>query len=435
MKETISMSIKEIDRAGVFKRLVAKEIKQNQAAKILGISTRQIKRLLKKYKREGAAGLVHKLRGVKGNRAIKDEEKEKISMLISHKYHDFGPTLAWEKLTEVHGFSLSDETIRKVMIEKGLWKARQRKRVRLHQLRERRSCLGELIQADGSPHDWFEGRAPKSTLLVFIDDATGKLMHLEFVESESTKAYFTALFHYLIKHGRPVAFYVDKHGVFRVNTTKGGSADTSDSNGITQFGRAMEELSIGVIFADTAQAKGRVEKTNRTLQDRLVKEMRLREIKSWEEGNAFLAEFMEIYNKKFAVVPKSPSNMHRPLLSSQHLENILCLKYQRTLSKQLTLSYGNKIYQIKTERPTYALRHARVTIEDREGTAVRITYKGKELAYSVITLRPKAEIIDSKNLNRAVDRLSKQIGIPITITENIPWKPAANHPWRQFRAA
>lgn len=164
------------------------------------------------------------------------------------------------------------------MITVGLWIAKERTIVPLHQLRERRECLGELVQADGSPHDWLEGRAPKCTLLVFIDDATGKLLHLEFVTSESTHAYFSAVRHYLEKHGRPVTFYTDKNGVFRVNTTKGKTADTSDSNGLTQFGRAMEELAIACIFAESAEAKGRVERVNQTLQDRLVKEIRLKGI-------------------------------------------------------------------------------------------------------------------------------------------------------------
>lgn len=433
MKGVISMSNKEADRVGVIQRLINREIRQRHAAGILGISTRQVKRLVREYRRHGTAGLIHKGRGKVSNRAIPDEEKKQMINIISNNYTDFGPTLAWEKLVENHGIRYSDETIRKLMIGAELWKSRKRRIVSLHQLRERRDCLGELVQADGSPHDWFEGRFPKCTLLVFIDDATGKLLHLEFAESESTAAYFRSVRRYLEKHGRPVTFYVDKHGVFRVNTTKGKSADTSDNNGLTQFGRAMMELDIGCIFAESAEAKGRVERVNQTLQDRLVKEMRLRGINNIEEGNKYLPEFIGIFNRKFAVVPKSPANMHRPLLPAHNLDDILCLKYTRILSKQLSVSYGNRIYQIQTQRPAYAMRYAPVTVrEDFDGN-VRIAYKEKFLDYSILKERPKAEIADSKSLNRAVDSISASLGIPIRIIDRVPRKPAMDHPWRQYQ--
>lgn len=435
MKEMISMSEQEADRVGIMQRLEAKELKQGQAAKLLKISVRQVKRLIKGYRSEGAKGLIHKGRGRTGNRALPDSEKDHMLKLIKTKYADFGPTLACEKLDELHGIKRADETVRKLMISVGLWIAKERKIVRLHQLRQRRSCLGELVQIDGSPHDWFEGRAKNCTLLVCIDDATGKLLHLEFVTSESTQAYFTAVRTYLQKHGRPLAWYMDKHGVFRVNTTKGKTAGTSDSNGLTQFGRAMKELDIACIFADSPEAKGRVEKVNGTLQDRLVKEMRLRGIGSMEQGNAYVEEFMSVFNRKFAVVPKSPVNLHRPLLPTQTLDALLCEKYTRILSKQLSISYESKIYQIQTERPLYAMRHAPVTIEKATTGTIRIVYKGQTLSYTIVKEQPKAEIVDSKNLNTTVDRLSARTDIPIRVTDRSYYKPAADHPWRQYQQA
>lgn len=431
MKGIISMSIAEIERVKVMERLAVKQIKQKHAAKQLDLSVRQVKRLIKAYRKQGAAGLVHKLRGTKGNRTIAREEKDRMTNLIKQYYPDFGPTLAWEKLTEFHRVTCSDETVRKVMIEAELWREHKRKIVILHQLRERRACLGELVQVDGSPHDWFEGRSSYCTLLVFIDDATGKLLWLEFAVSESSASYFLAMKHYLAKNGKPLVLYVDKHGIFRVNTTKGKSADTIDSNGLTQFGRAMEELSIGVIFAETAQAKGRVERVNQTLQDRLVKEMRLKGISTIKEANDYLPEYMELFNRKFAVVPKSPVNMHRPLLPIQNLDEILCLKYTRILSRQLSISYGNKIYQIQTERPAYAMRHAPVTVQEDLSGNVRIVYKGQSLAYTILKEQPKADIVDSKSLNNAVDRISRSLGIPIAVAK-IPWVPGRDHPWRQY---
>lgn len=431
MKGIISMSIAEVERVKAMERLAVKQIKQKHAAKQLGLSVRQVKRLIKAYRKQGAAGLVHKLRGTKGNRAIAREEKDRMTDLIKQHYPDFGPTLAWEKLTELHRVTCSDETVRKVMIEAQLWKQHKRKIVVLHQLRERRDCLGELVQADGSPHAWFEGRSPYCTLLVFIDDATGKLLWLEFAQSESTASYFLAIKHYLERNGKPLILYVDKHGIFRVNTTKGKSADTTDSNGLTQFGRAMEELSIGVIFAETAEAKGRVERVNQTLQDRLVKEMRLKGISTIKEANDYLPEYMELFNRKFAVVPKSPVNMHRPLLPIQNSDEILCLKYTRILSRQLSISYGNKIYQIQTERPAYAMRHAPVTVQEDLSGNVRIVYKGQSLVYTILKEQPKADIVDSKSLNIAVDRISRSLSIPITVAK-IPWAPGRNHSWRQY---
>ena len=426
MKGIISMSEQEVDRVGIMQRLAAKEIKQRHAAGLLHISIRQVKRLLRAYKAHGAKGLIHKGRGKTGNRALPQKEKNRMLDIIKTNYADFGPTLACEKLAEVHCMYRADETVRKLMIDAGLWIAKERKIVRLHQHRERRDCLGEMVQADGSPHDWFEGRSPSCTLLVFIDDATGKLLHLEFVQSESTHAYFAAVGHYLKKHGRPVVFYVDKHGVFRVNTTKGKTADTSDSNGLTQFGRAMTELAIGCIFADSAEAKGRVERVNQTLQDRLVKEMRLRGISTMEQGNRYVEEFMEQFNRKFAVIAKSPVNMHRPLLPTHNLNEILCEKHTRILSKQLSLSFENKIYQIQTDRPAYAMRHAPVTVQKDTVGSICITYKGKSLSYTIVKEQPRAEIVDSKHLNVAVDRLSARIGIPILIAEKSYDRPAVN---------
>ena len=344
------------------------------------------------------------------------------------RYADFGVTLAHEKLVEYHGVVFSRETLRKAMITAQLWKPRHKKYVTLHQLRERRSCEGELVQLDGSPHDWFEGRAPKCTLLVFIDDATGKLKHLKFAVSESTANYFIATGEYLLLHGKPLILYMDKHGVFRVNTSKSGSSSTADSNGLTQFGRAMDELRIGTIFAETAEAKGRVERVNQTLQDRLVKEMRLKGISSIEAANKYLPEFIDLFNRKFAVAPKDKANMHRRLESHENLKDILCEKHTRVLSKQLIVSYKTLVYQIQTKRPTYAMRYAPVEVRETAGGVVTISYQKKQLEYTIIKQQPKAEIVDSKHLNLKVDEIVK--------TNNahhgsMVRRSANDHPWRQ----
>ena len=232
--------------------------------------------------------------------------------------------------------------------------------------------------------------------------------------------------HYLVRNGKPCTLYVDKHGVFRVNTTKAESAGTGDSNGRTQFGRAMDELKIDVICAETAEAKGRVERANQTLQDRLVKEMRLLGINTMEEGNTYVQNtYMEIFNKKFSVVPKSPTNMHTPLVETENLENILCIKHTRTLSKQLSCSYQDRIYQINTERPLYTMRHAKVEIQETMEHEIRILYNGASLPYTTIKRQQKAFVVDAKQLNETVDACIQK--------QKTPWIPPANHPWRQYQ--
>lgn len=427
MKGIISMSMKETSRISILEKLMKKEIKQKHASHMLDLSVRQIQRLVRRYKRLGATGIPHKLRGTISNHKISDREIKPALEIIRNRYADFGITLAHEKLVTHHGVTFSRETLRQAMITSHLWHPKQRKLVQLHQMRERRSCEGELVQLDGSPHDWFEGRSLRCTLLVFIDDATGKLKHLKFVVSESTANYFMATGEYLLLHGKPLAFYLDKHGVFRVNTTKAQTAATDDSNGLTQFGRAMGELAIELIFAATPQAKGRVERVNQTLQDRLVKEMRLRDINTMQEANSYLPEFIEFFNRKFAVTPKEKTNLHRPLLVHDNLDRILSEQHARILSKQLTLSYQNKICQIKTDRPTYAMRYAPVLVRQDMQGKITIEYKGKQLNYTILTQQPKAEIVDSKHLNLTIDHIRQEyIHHP-----NKAHTPKFDHPWRK----
>lgn len=267
---------------------------------MLDLSLRQVKRLCKGYKEAGASALASKRRGRPSNNRLPAQATAKARGLLRANYYDFGPTLAHEKLSETHGLRLSVESVRQLMISEGLWKPRRARQAVIHQLRERRSRVGELIQIDGSPHDWFEGRAPRCTLLVMVDDATSRLMHMQFVEAETTFNYFEAVRAYIARHGKPRAFYSDKFSVFRVNIPA-----ALTGTGLTQFGRAMKELGIELICAHSPQAKGRVERANQTLQDRLVKELRLRAISSVGAANAYLPEFIADFNSRFAVSPRS----------------------------------------------------------------------------------------------------------------------------------
>jgi hypothetical protein len=341
--------------------------------------------------------------------------KKQALNLLKTKYKGFGPTLAHEKLVEREKLKLSDESVRQLMIAEHLWKPRKAKKVVTHQLRERRACFGELIQIDGSPHDWFEGRAEACVLLVFIDDATGKLLQLRFVDSESFFSYCQAAEGYFKHYGKPVAFYSDKHGIFRVNVPSAGSGDA-----LTQFGRAMQELDIQIICANSPQAKGRVERIIQTLQDRLPKELRLRGISTMADGNAYLPEFMADLNQRFAVDARSSVNAHRPLTPKDDLARILTWQETRTLSKNLTLQFQKIVYQIQTDRPTYALRNAQVRVCVNAQEEITILYNGKALPYSIYKQQPKqAEIVSAKQLSHALQE------------KRLPPKPAPDHPWRR----
>lgn len=415
------MSAKEFDRIPILKKLVKGKMTTAKAAEILGLSTRQVKRIKKRFKQSGAQGIVHTGRGRVGNRAIPAKEIERIITIVRKKYPDFGPTLALEKLKRRHRVTIGRERLRLAMIDAGIWKPKRRRYVVVHQQRKRREREGELVQLDGSPCAWFEERGPYCTLLVSIDDATGKLKSLRFAMSETTIEYFQLVKVYISSFGKPKAWYTDKYGVFRVNNKKGGSANTSDNNGLTQFARAMQELSIKMIFANSPQAKGRVEKVNGTLQDRLVKEMRLKGISTIKEGNKFLPEFVRQYNRKFAVEPVNPKDAHRALLPSENLEKILVKKEARVLSKNLEFQYKNTTYQVKTQRPTYSMRHAPVVVSESRNGNIGVYYKDKKLKVKQVEKLPPQPIANPKTLNQQVDKVVR-----------IPRKPARDHPWRQF---
>ena len=337
----VIMSERELNRIEVLSQVTQGRMTAVTAANVLGLSRRQIHRLLKTFQSEGAAAIRHKARGRRSNNLIDPAIREFAVTLVKENYIDFGPTFAAEKLAEDHALKVSRETLRKWMQDAGIWLSRKQRRA-FHQPRLRRECYGELIQIDGSDHRWFEDRGPPCTLLVFIDDATSMLMELRFVTSESTFSYFEALESYLQNHGRPVALYSDKHSVFRV------VKPNPHLTGMTQFGRALAELNIEILCANSSQAKGRVERANRTLQDRLVKELRLASISSMETGNAFLPGFMDRYNAKFAKAPPRSDNLHRALnIEPDRLSEVFCLRDQRYVSKDLTLKYDRK--RIKLE--------------------------------------------------------------------------------------
>jgi transposase len=363
----LSMSLQELDRVELMRRIHERRLTQRKAAELLGVSLRQVERLYRAYKRAGPAGLASRKRGRPSNRKLPAALRKRALQFVRSKYRDFGPTLAQEKLEQRHGLAVSVETLRRWMIEDGLWTPRAERRGRVQQPRRRRDCLGELIQIDGCDHEWFEERGPRCVLLVYVDDATGRLMELRFCQAESTFAYFTSTQRYLERHGKPVAFYSDKATIFRVN-----AAEPKGGDGVTQFSRAMSALNIDVICANTPAAKGRVERAHQTLQDRLVKELRLAGVSDVEAGNRFLVGFQEEYNRRFARAACNPYDAHRPLLPEEHLAEVFTWQEQRHVSTNLTLHYKRVMYLLEDTKAARQVRGKHVTVHELENGAVSI---------------------------------------------------------------
>lgn len=407
-----SMSQQELDRIHVLKDLLAERIRTIEAAQLLGVTKRQVFRLVRAYHAGGPSALVSRKRGKPSNRSYPAIVRTEAVALIKANYIDFGPTLAAEKLAERHGLHFGIETIRRWMMAEGIWRDRRQRAKRVHQPRYRRECLGELIQIDGSEHWWFEDRGPQCTLLVFIDDATSRLMHLRFVETESTFDYFLAARAYLEQHGKPIAFYSDKHATFRVN-----KAGATGGDGMTQFGRALHQLNIDIICANIPQAKGRVERANGTLQDRLVKEMRLAGVSTLEAGNQFLPLFMADYNRRFAKQPFNDKDLHRPLAAHDNIDDAFAWKEERTVSLNLTLQYDKVLFLLEQNEVTRALARQRVTIYDYPDGRFAIRHQGRDLPYRIfdkVRQMDQAAIVENKRLGPVLAYIAerqKEMGV------------------------
>lgn len=405
--ETLNMSKKEINQIGIFDKLVAKEIKQKQASKQLGIGMRQIKRKLKEYRKLGAISLAHKGRGRVSNHSLNPALKLEALSLVSNLYPDFGPTFASEKLEEIHNLVIHPETLRLLMADDGIWKIKHQK-VETHFWRERKETLGEMVQLDGSLHDWFEGRNDRCTLLAFIDDATSKILHLEFADSESTASLMNATKRYLIKHGRPVSYYSDRGSVYKVNI------NNEDKEKLTQYGRALTELDIELIHARSPQAKGRVERLFGTLQDRLVKEMRLRGISSIKEANKYLEEeYIAIHNTKFSVKAKENGNLHRSI-NGYIFDDIFCLKEERKINNDMTVQYKNRWLQIEKKQSTIVKPKEIVEVWEKLNGTITIILRKTKLNHTELLNKPIKKIL-----------LKERI-------EKTPWIPPKDHPWRNI---
>ncbi|WP_424781840.1 ISNCY family transposase [Paraburkholderia sp.] len=391
----VTLNMRELDRLKVIQAVMDRVLKPGRAAERLGLTVRQIERLVIRYRESGAAGLVSRKRDRPGNRRLDDDEAQRALAIIRERYTDFGPTLACEKLVECHGIRLAKETVRRLMTDAGLWVPRRQRPPKVYQPRARRSCLGELIQIDGSEHPWFEDRAPQCTLLVYVDDATSRLMQVLFTATESTFSYFEATRAYIERHGKPVAFYSDKASVFR------NTAASRTGNSVTQFGRAMYELNIDTICANSSPAKGRVERAHLTLQDRMVKEMRLRDISTIAAANAWAPSFMAAYNARFAKPPKSDFDAHRPLRADENLELVLTWREPRKVTKALTVQYDRVRYLMDDTPENRRLIDRYIEVWEYPDGRIEIRADGKAIAchsYDRLTEVDQGAIVEHKRL-------------------------------------
>ncbi len=408
-KDIIMLSQEELRRLHIIRKTIGKKIKQKEAAEMLFLSSRQIRRIAKRIEEEGDEAIAHRSRGRPSGRKLPMDIRDRVIKLCRGKYKGFGPTLATEKLQETEDINISDETLRLWLIESGDWKKVRKSRGH-RQWRERKHYFGEMIQIDGSHHDWFEGRGPKCVLMGYIDDATGKV-YGRFYEYEGTIPAMDSSRRYIRKHGIPVSVYLDKHTTYKSPAKLSIKDEINRREPLSQFERAMKELGVKVIHANSPQAKGRVERLFRTLQDRLIKEMRLKGIKNIEEGNRFLKHYLPIYNRRFTVMPKKKGNLHRKIPEGVKLNTILCKKTERTLRNDFTIAHEGRLYQI-----TEGTQARKVTVEERINGSMLITYKETRLKFREITERPRKK---PKRLN------TRQPGRK--------YIPPANHPWRYFR--
>jgi len=407
------MSQKELSRYDVIKQLIDGEINGTDASKQIKVSVRHIKRLRVKVDELGAEGLIHGNRGRAGNRKLDDKVVTKIEKYLKEKYYDFGPTFACEKLEENHKIKTNKESIRQIMTRLGLWKPKQRKSGKKHYTwRARKDNPGELEQFDGSYHKWFGNE--ESCLLLAVDDANGKITHAEFDYNEGIVPVFTFWLKYFEKHGFPLSIYLDKFSTYKINHKN--AVDNQDW--MTQFERAMRQVGVTPITAHSPQAKGRVERMFETLQDRLIKELRLAGIDNIEEANEFLEKYIPKFNAKFAVVPARKKDLHKkPVKQIQEkLSQIFSIQNTRVVMNDYTIRFANDYYQLDETQPTTVYKKDRVTIEEHLNGKVKISLEDKYLNFKVLPEKPKKEI---------------DIKLPaITIKRISDWKPPIDHPWR-----
>jgi len=383
-KDIIAMTQGELKRLHVIRKAIDKAITQVEAAGIIGLCLRQVQRIVRAVRTEGDKGIINKARGKTSNKALPDKIKCRALKLYKEKYHDFGPTLGSEKLFEIDKIKLNDETLRLWLLQADIPYKKRKKRPH-RQWRERKHSFGEMIQMDGSHHDWFEGRGPKCVLMGYIDDATGRPFG-RFYPYEGTLPAMDSFKRYIEKFGMPVSIYLDKHPTYKSTKKQTIEDELNNTEPLSQFSRAVKELGVDVIYADSPQAKGRIERLFNTFQNRLIKEMRLKGIKTIKEANKLLKYYLPTYAKRFAVVPANDTDLHRPVLKRADLDAVFCVKTIRVLRNDFTVAYNGKLYQIEDN-----VNAEKVTVEERANGSIHISYRNTALKSKEITTRPKKQ--------------------------------------------
>lgn len=427
MEELLTLSEDDMKKHHVIRTVLDGLLTQRAAGEALGLSERQIRRLCAEVRVQGARGLIHGLKGRPSNHQLDPEVLgQALSALHDPLWEDFGPKFASDQLADLYDLTLSPQTIRRWMARTGLWQVR-RKGARHRLRRERRACVGMLVQLDGSDHDWFEGRGPRCVLLIYIDDATSKILYGEFVEVEDTLTLMRSTWSYLKRCGRPLAYYVDKDSIYKINRPAKYESLEPDEQPMTQFTRAMNELGIEVIPANSPQAKGRVERGFDTHQDRLVKELRMNGISAMAEANLYLWQhYIPGHNKRFAVPPASTVNAHRPLLLTHRLEQTLSLRSERRLMNDFTLRHNNKFFQVLDREGLRVRPGDKVQVEQRLDGSTHLRFEGNYLVFKPIEARPYRPLLEAQPSRGKVydDPRTKGVGS----------KPAKDHPWRRLFA-
>ena len=413
-QELISMTEEEITRHSIIRNLIDGKINGTDASKQIQVSVRQVRRIKAKVKEKGTEGIIHGNRGRISNRRIDKETVAKTIALLEKKYQGFKPTLATEKLLELDKIKLSDEKVRQIMIENKLWKVKPRKQAKKKYFwRARKDNYGEMEQFDGSYHNWF-GK-DESCLLLAVDDATGKITYAKFDYNESIIAVFKFWLEYFDQNDMPLSIYLDKFSTYKVNHKN--AVDNKDM--VTQFQRASNQTGFKLIFANSPQAKGRVERMNKTLQDRLVKELKLAGIATIEKANEFLKEYIPKFNKKFAVVPQKQADLHKEISATlkQKLPQIFSIQNQRVVMNDYTIRFENQYFQLGQEQPTTVYKKDVVIIEKHLDDQIKINLKERYLNYTILPERPIKEI---------------DIKLPaLTTRKQSSWKPPIDHPWKK----
>ena len=406
-EDRVMMSGKDLRRVHVIRQVADKTLTQVEAARLLGVTDRQIRRLLQRVQHTGDPGLVHRGRGKPSNRRIAASVKTQVLRLYAQQYADFGPTLAAEKLAERDGITLSVETLRSWLLATGVTHFRRRKRPH-RAWRARKAHVGELVQLDGSHHDWFEGRGPACVMMAYIDDASSRVF-AQFYDDEGTRPAMESFRHYVRQYGLPLALYADKHTTYQSPAEPTVEEQLAGTAPRSQFGRALDELGVTLIPAHSPQAKGRVERLFKTLQDRLIKEMRLADVSTLAAANQFLTGYLPIYNQRFSVQPAQPADLHRPRPARRDLDRSLCIKTTRCLRRDWTVVHHGQLYQVRSK-----VQAPHVIVEERVDGTMRMTHNGRPLNYHAIPARPE-----------------RVAAPPKAHVPRRPVKPTLAHPWRK----